>query len=102
MWISGGEYVYPAEIEHALTGHDAVVEASCFGIPDAQWGEVGWAAVTLAPDTAISGEELRDYLRGRLARYKVPKRIDVLPDLPRNPSGKVVKAEFRRLMEATW
>ncbi len=98
MWISGGENVFPAEIENALVEHPNVAEACCFGVVDEKWGEVGWAAVVLEASSELDPATLRDYLRGRLAHYKVPKRIDRVDELPRNASGKVVKGAVREIM----
>ncbi|MBI3891787.1 MAG: AMP-binding protein [Candidatus Wallbacteria bacterium] len=99
MWISGGENVYPAEIENALATHPGVAEACCFGVPDPKWGEIGWAAVVARPGHVVSSEGLIDFLRQRLARYKVPRRVDLVLELPRNASGKVLKNYVRALME---
>jgi fatty-acyl-CoA synthase len=96
MVISGGENVYPAEIENVLHEHPAVVEAAVVGVPDERWGEVCAAFVVLRADT--SEEELLDHCRTRLARYKVPKTVRVVPALPRNAMNKVVKAELLELV----
>ncbi|MBI2943761.1 MAG: long-chain fatty acid--CoA ligase [Candidatus Wallbacteria bacterium] len=99
MWISGGENVYPAEIENALATHPGVSEACCFGVPDAKWGEIGWAAVVIRAGYSVTSEALLEFLRQRLARYKVPRRIDLVSEMPRNASGKVLKHYVRALME---
>ena len=92
MFISGGENVYPAEIEVALHGHPAVAKCAVVATPDARWGEVGCAfAVVQEP---VSGEALRGFLRERLAHYKIPKRFVFLENLPLNESGKVLKAHL--------
>jgi fatty-acyl-CoA synthase len=96
MVISGGENVYPAEIENVLHEHPAVVEAAVVGVPDERWGEVCAAFVVLRADT--SEEELLDHCRTRLARYKVPKTVRAVPALPRNAMNKVVKAELLELV----
>lgn len=89
MYISGGENVYPAEVENVLYRHPEVVLASVVGVPDDKWGEVGHAFVVLrSGDTA---EELRAWCRERLAAFKVPARFQVLEDLPRNATGKILK-----------
>ncbi len=95
MFISGGENVYPAEVEDALTEHQAVAECAVFGVPDERWGEVGQAVVVLAPGAEASVEELLAHLAGRLARYKIPKWLDLAPALPRNGAGKLLKAPLR-------
>jgi fatty-acyl-CoA synthase len=93
MFISGGENVYPAEIEEALLEHPAVADAAVVGIPDERWGEVGLAAL-VAGD--VGEEEIVEFLRGRIARYKVPRRIVFLEDLPRTGAGKVDKRALAR------
>ncbi len=92
MYISGGENVYPAEVEKVLADHPRVRMAAVVGIPDVKWGEVGRAYVELAPgDGAIDGAALAAFLKDRLAKYKVPKEFVVVDELPKNPSGKVQK-----------
>jgi fatty-acyl-CoA synthase len=93
MYISGGENVYPAEVEGVLFEHPAVAEVAIVGVPDAAWGEVGRAFVVCR--AAVTGEELREFLDGRLARYKIPRYFDLVDDLPRTGSGKLQKAELR-------
>ncbi|MGW7478669.1 acyl-CoA synthetase [Nonomuraea muscovyensis] len=95
MYISGGENVYPAEVEGALAEHPAVAEAAVVGVPDETWGEVGHAFVVPRPDTHVTGGELRDFLLGRLAKYKIPRYVDLVDDLPRTGSGKVRKWDLR-------
>ncbi|MEP6800271.1 MAG: AMP-binding protein, partial [Lapillicoccus sp.] len=96
MVISGGENIYCAEVENAIAGHPDVVEVAVVGRPDERWGEVPVAVVALragAPDLAV--EDLRTFLRDRLASYKHPRDIVLLDRLPRNASGKVVKPQLR-------
>jgi fatty-acyl-CoA synthase len=95
LFISGGENVYPAEIEAVLYRHPAVLQCAVVGVPDAQWGEVGVAAVVLKPGFAAAPDELLDHLRGQLARYKVPRRIELLEALPLSGMGKILKRELR-------
>ncbi|MCW2778356.1 MAG: O-succinylbenzoic acid--CoA ligase [Frankiales bacterium] len=96
MVISGGENIYPAEIESVLYDHPAIVEVAVIGVPDEQWGEAVCAVVALAPGAeAPTLEDVRAYTGARLARYKLPKRLEVLDALPRNPTGKVLKVELR-------
>jgi fatty-acyl-CoA synthase len=97
MYISGGENVYPAEVENVIFEHPAVAEAAVIGVPDEKWGEVGRAFVVCRPATRLTQEDLQVFLRARLAKYKVPVYVDVLDQLPRTGSGKVLKAELRRL-----
>jgi len=97
MFVSGGENVYPAEVEAAIFEHPAVVEAAVVGVPDPKWGEVGRAFVVLAPDAALDLSDLSDFLASRLGRYKIPKYLDVVESLPRTGSNKVQKAPLRKL-----
>ncbi len=94
--ISGGENVYPAEIENVLHEHAAVAEAAVVGVPDERWGEVGLAFVALRGET--TEEELLAFCRERLARYKVPKGVRFVDALPRNAMNKVAKAELLELV----
>jgi fatty-acyl-CoA synthase len=91
MIISGGENVYPAEVESAMHSHPAVSEAALIGVPHRRWGEVGRAVVVVEEGRALSEEELLDYLRERLARFKVPKSVVFVEALPQTGAGKVDK-----------
>ena len=91
MIVSGGENIYPAEVERVLYTHPAIAETAVIGIPDEKWQEVPVAVVALKPGLSATGEELRAFLEGELARYKVPREIVFLDTLPRNPTGKVLK-----------
>jgi len=93
--ISGGENIYPAEVEDALYSHPAVAECAVVGVPDDRWGEVGRAFVVLADGASAGPRELLDFLDGRIARYKVPKSVVFLESLPRTGSGKVLKKRLR-------
>lgn len=95
MFISGGENVYPAEIEAALYQHPAVFQCAVVGAPDRQWGEVGKAFVVLKPDQAASVEELLTHLGERLARYKIPRHVEFVTALPISAAGKVLRRELR-------
>jgi len=95
MIVSGGENVYPAEIENVLMSHAAVADIAVIGVPSDQWGETVKAIVVDGPGGAASDEELLAYCRERLARFKCPTSIDRLQELPRNPSGKILKTELR-------
>jgi fatty-acyl-CoA synthase len=98
MFISGGENVYPAEVEQVLVTHDAIKEAAVIGVPDAQWGEVGRAFLVIHEDTqAPDAEAVRAFCRDRLAKYKIPKHIHVLPALPVNQAGKIDRLQLREL-----
>ena len=95
MFISGGENVYPAEVESALQQCPGVALAAVVGVPDNRWGEVGRAFVETAPGAALTAEAIRGFLRGRLAKYKVPKHFTLTDALPRTGSGKLDKAALR-------
>lgn len=96
MFISGGENVYPVEVEAVLAEHPLVREAAVIGIPDERWGEVGRAYVIAIPGHRPAGEDLASHCRARLARYKIPKEFVLVADLPRTGSGKVMKHVLRR------
>lgn len=95
MFISGGENVYPVEIEQVLYQHPAVLMCAVIGVPDARWGEVGKACVVLRAGQTASEAELLDLLRGRLAPYKLPKSVVFLDALPLSGMGKILKRELR-------
>ncbi|MEO1483794.1 MAG: long-chain fatty acid--CoA ligase [Myxococcota bacterium] len=96
MFISGGENVYPAEVENVIYELDAVAEVAVVGIPNERWGEVGEAVVVLRDGHSMSDEEIIDYCKKELAKYKVPKTVRFMDELPRNAAGKVLKRELRR------
>jgi o-succinylbenzoate---CoA ligase len=93
--ISGGENVYPAEVEATLVAHPAVREAGVIGVPDPEWGKRVAALVSLEPGQAATAEELMAFCRQRLAGYKVPRRIEFRQSLPRNAAGKLLRRELR-------
>ena len=95
MFISGGENVYPAEIEAALYRHPAVFQCAVVGVPDPKWGEVGKAFVVLKPDQTASAEALLAHLGDCLARYKIPRHVEFLTALPISAAGKVLRRELR-------
>lgn len=96
MIISGGENVYPAEVERVLAACPGVLEAAVIGVPDPKWGETVVAVLTCEPGTVPTLEEVRAFTGRHLARYKLPTRVLVTGHLPRNASGKLVKSEIRR------
>jgi acyl-CoA synthetase (AMP-forming)/AMP-acid ligase II len=96
MIISGGENIYPAEIERVLAEHPTVADVAVIGVPDERWGEVPKAVVVAEPGAVIDADTLIAYCTEHLASYKCPKSVDVLDELPRNPTGKILKKELRK------
>lgn len=99
MLISGGENVYPLEVEQALLAHPAVAEAAVVGIPDARWGEVPGAGIVLQAGASVTPDDLTAWCRSRLAGYKIPKRWRFLGALPRTAIGKVIKPDLITLIQ---
>jgi len=95
MVVSGGENVYPREVENALFEHPAVVDVAVIGIPDEKWGESVKAIVVVRQGAAASADDLVEFCRGRLAGFKCPRSVDFVAELPRNASGKLLKKELR-------
>jgi acyl-CoA synthetase (AMP-forming)/AMP-acid ligase II len=93
--ISGGENIYPAEVENVLISHRDVLDAAVIGVPDARWGETVKALVIKAPASDLTEQSLIAFCRERLAHYKCPTSIEWRDELPRNPSGKLLKRELR-------
>jgi fatty-acyl-CoA synthase len=96
MIVSGGENIYPKEVEHAFAQDSRILEVSVFGLPDPHWIEKVAAAVVLHPDTTATVEELSQRLRSLLASYKCPKVIYLCDSLPKNAAGKVQKSELKQ------
>lgn len=95
MIISGGENIYPAEVESAIFGHPAVQEVAVFGIPDAKWGETVKAVCVAKPGTTIDEADIIAWTRERIAPFKCPRSVDVIDALPRNASGKILRKDLR-------
>lgn len=95
MLISGGENIYPAEVEAVLYQHSAIQDVAVIGLPDEKWGETVVAVVVLKDDQQLSLDQLRDFCENKLARYKIPQRLHQIDELPRNPSGKILKYKLR-------
>ncbi len=96
MIISGGENIYTKEVEDILHSHPAILEAAVIGVPDPQWGENVKAVVVLRDGAGLSEEEVITFCQERLARYKRPKSVSFVPELPKNPSGKILKRDLRK------
>ncbi|MDT7761519.1 MAG: fatty-acyl-CoA synthase [Mycobacterium sp.] len=97
MIVSGGENVFPAEIEDLISGHPEVVEATALGVEDKEWGHRLRAFVVKTDGASIGEDDIKTYVREHLARYKVPREVVFLEELPRNPTGKILKRELREM-----
>jgi acyl-CoA synthetase (AMP-forming)/AMP-acid ligase II len=95
MVVSGGENIYPSEVESTLFEHEAVADAAVIGVPSERWGEELLAFLQLKPGASVTADEIVDFCRDRLAGYKIPRRIEVIAEIPRNASGKVLKKDLR-------
>ena len=97
MIISGGENIYAAEVETVFREHPSVADAALIGQPDEKWGEIGLVIVALKPEARVSDDDMLEFCRGRLAKYKIPKRVEFIQSLPYSPYGKVIKSELRKI-----
>jgi len=95
MYISGGENVYPAEVEDVLMKNEKVADAGVIGIPDDKWGEVGMAVIVKKPGMDLTEQELIDFCKNKLAKYKIPKKVVFTDALPRTATGKILKKTLR-------
>jgi fatty-acyl-CoA synthase len=95
MIVTGGENVYPAEVENALFGHPAIADAAGIGVPDDKWGEAVKAIVVLKPGAPKDEADIIDWARTRIAHFKAPKSVDFVDSIPRNGAGKILKRELR-------
>jgi acyl-CoA synthetase (AMP-forming)/AMP-acid ligase II len=98
MIVSGGENVYPIEVEKTLAAHSEVTEAAVLGVDDEQYGQRLAAFVVLAPGTSASIDDLKAHVREHLANYKVPRDVTVLDELPRGSTGKILRRELQALL----
>ncbi len=96
MIITGGENVYPAEVESALMRHPAIAEVAVIGEPDSEWGETVVAVAALKAGHSLTIHELRAFAEDSVAHYKQPKRLEIVPALPRNATGKILKYQLRQ------
>ena len=97
MIVSGGENVFPAEVEDLISGHPEVIEATAIGVEDKEWGHRLRAFVVKKQDASLDEDTVKHYVRDHLARYKVPREVIFLDQLPRNPTGKILKRELREI-----
>jgi fatty-acyl-CoA synthase len=95
MYISGGENVYPAEVERVLGENPKILETAIIGVPDEKWGEVGKALIVLKDEEKMTEEDIFEFLRGKLAKYKIPKYVEFTNEFPKTGSGKIRKTELR-------
>ncbi|GAB3618418.1 long-chain fatty acid--CoA ligase [Okibacterium endophyticum] len=95
MIISGGENIYPAEVENLINDYEGVTGVAVIGVPDEKWGEVPWAVLTTREGVDVTTDQLKGFLDGKLARYKIPKNVVIVDEFPRTGSGKVRKADLR-------
>ncbi|MCP5027046.1 MAG: long-chain fatty acid--CoA ligase, partial [Actinomycetia bacterium] len=95
MYISGGENVYPAEVEGVIYQIDGIIEVAVIGVPDEKWVEVGRAIVVRKPDAELTDTQIINHCRENLARFKVPQSVVFIDEIPHNATGKVLKRELR-------
>jgi len=93
--VSGGENVYPAEVENAVFGHPCVADVAVIGVPDEKWGESVKAIVVPKPGENPTADDIIAWAKDRIAGYKCPKTVDFVDVLPRNPSGKILRKDLR-------
>ncbi|MGV0852986.1 long-chain-fatty-acid--CoA ligase FadD2 [Mycolicibacterium phlei] len=98
MIVSGGENVFPAEVEDLISGHPDVIEATAIGVEDKEWGQRLRAFVVKAEGSNLTEDDVKKYVRDHLARYKVPREVIFVDELPRNPTGKILKRELREMV----
>jgi len=97
MIVSGGENVFPAEVEDLISGHPEIIEATAIGVEDKDFGQRLRAFVVLKDGATLTEDAIKDYVRNHLARYKVPREVIFVAELPRNPTGKILKRELRKI-----
>jgi acyl-CoA synthetase (AMP-forming)/AMP-acid ligase II len=96
MVVSGGENIYPVEVENAIASHPAVLDVAIIGVPDDKFGEALLAFVVVRDGETLALEEMIEFCRDKVAGYKIPRQLQLTPELPRNPSGKILKKELRK------
>jgi len=95
MVVSGGENIYPVEVENALAKHEAVADVAVIGVPDDKFGEALLAFIVTKPGASLTLDEMVDFCRDKIAGYKIPRKLELVDELPRNPSGKILKKILR-------
>ena len=95
MIVSGGENIYPAEVENALLSHPQIADAAVIGIPDDKWGEATKAFIVQTEGEPLAEADVISYVRTQIAGYKCPKTVEHIDALPRNPSGKILRKDLR-------
>ncbi|MFN3214827.1 MAG: AMP-binding enzyme [Henriciella sp.] len=95
MVVSGGENIYPVEVENALAKHQAIADIAVIGVPDDKRGEALLAFVVLKKSASLTLDEMIEFSRDKLAGYKIPRQLEIVQELPRNPSGKILKKTLR-------
>ncbi|MDQ7783985.1 MAG: hypothetical protein RDU20_13970 [Desulfomonilaceae bacterium] len=101
MYRSGGENVYPAEIEKVLAGHPGISNVAVIGVPDDKWGETGMAFVVPVKGAPVTKDEVLKFLDGKVARYKYPRHVEFIDALPMTASGKVKKVDLKKRFGAS-
>jgi acyl-CoA synthetase (AMP-forming)/AMP-acid ligase II len=96
MVVSGGENIYPVEVENALASHPAIADVAVIGVPNEKFGEALLAFVVLKPEGSLTADEMIDFCRDKIAGYKIPRQLEIIQEMPRNPSGKILKKELRK------
>lgn len=96
MVVSGGENIYPVEVENALAKHDAIADVAVIGVPDEKFGEALLAFAVLNKDSSLDLNEMVEFCRDKIAGYKIPRQLQIVDELPRNPSGKILKKILRQ------
>jgi fatty-acyl-CoA synthase len=94
MIVSGGENVFPSEVEELLHRHEAIADVAVVGVPDDEFGQVMAAFVVTAPGAQLTEQHVRDHVKAELARHKVPKTVEFVDELPRNATGKVLRRDL--------
>jgi acyl-CoA synthetase (AMP-forming)/AMP-acid ligase II len=96
MVVSGAENIYPVEVENAIAAHPAVLDVAVIGVPDDKFGEALLAFVVTRDGQTLTLEEMIEFCREKIAGYKIPRQLQLVPELPRNPTGKILKKELRK------